>query len=141
MRIKSKGKCPNCNRSLRDFRIDLPNSIIQCANCKSEFNPTETFSDSEIVFISKIMLRPNEKEAFLANLGFEKKPIVRTSKIMLWMFIAIILPSVIASALYIYINGQGLLRALGPVVGGGLFIYVIVQSYKSENEPKWIRKR
>lgn len=136
--MKKTGKCPGCNQKLKDFRIDLDNSKIQCANCKAEFIPTEVWRDSEIVVMSTI-LPPENRESFLINLGFEKKTKKRTSKFTLYFAIVFFIVMSGFLSLFFYIEGKSLFRVGVQIVITIMLPWMIIQYYKDEAKPKWKR--
>ncbi len=130
-------KCPNCRKALHDFNIDFENVRIICASCQKQIDPAILIDDFNVDFFAQII--PDEhKEQFLNKIGFERKPIVRTSKLALTFMITAILIAVIVGT---FIQYKNILQALLYLLIGGSFIVIVLGYYKEETKPKWRWKK
>ncbi len=139
MHWKRKHRCPECKGKLEDFGVDLNTQKIECMKCHAQFSPLKVFKDSDIVFFSKSL--PQEKQkAFLAKLGFERQPVRRTPKPLLYGFLSFIITGGIMFGIILFVSGQRII-AVSPVIGSLLLCLGIYETCKDEEKPRWRRKR
>jgi len=84
------------------------------------------------------LIPPDIREGLLSQLGFEKKPIVRTRRVFLVFLILIMIMGVAAGVI---VNSDSSLRILFTLLVGGAMIWTIIKYYKDEAIPKWRRKK
>lgn len=138
---KSKsGKCPNCGEKLTDFDISEDSPTMRCRKCRFEFDPRSVFSDSDILFLAAA-LPSDRRDQLLANLGFEKKPIVRTPKILVMLLIAFFALGAVLLSIFKFFESQSVWRSTLVFLAFCSLIFFILQTYKDEKKLNWRRKR
>ena len=66
-------KCPHCKTKLTDFFVEYDPPTVKCGSCERTLDPKKLFTRSTINHLQYII--PEEKrEAFFAQLGFERRP-------------------------------------------------------------------
>ena len=139
MNRKRKSKCPECKGKLTEFGLDADEGIIECLSCHAQFSPIQVLQDSDIVFFSE-SLTSDRQEAFLTGLGFEKKPVHRTPKPVLYGFLLFLIGGGVVFSFILFMFGLGI-KSISPVIGSLLLSGVIYDYYKDEEKPKWRRRK
>ncbi len=140
MNWKRRYRCPQCGAKLKDFGVDLDAIEVQCPRCHAQFSPLQVFRDSDIVFFSQI-LPQDRQEAFLTGLGFEKQPVRRTPKFLLYGLLSLFIIGGLAFAIILFFTSERKITAIGPVIGSLLLCSVTYDHYKDEEKPRWRRRR
>lgn len=129
-------KCPVCRQTLEDFVFDFEGARVICPKCQSTLDPNIIINKSTVNYVADLI--PSDvREQFLSKLGFEKKPVVRTSKLVLWLLIVII---ILLTGAGVLINFPSFPIMAGIVLFWGLVIWRIFRYYKEEKIPKWRKK-
>jgi len=139
MNWKRKCRCPECRSKLKDFGVDLDSQKIECVRCHTQFSPLQVYRNSEIVLLSECL--PHDKqEAFLSGLGFERQPVRRTPKLLLYSFFSFIIVGGVVFGIILLITGH-FITFLSPIIGSVLLCLGIYDSYKDEEKPRWRRRK
>ena len=121
-----------------DFIFDIEEGKFLCPICNYYHDPTELYSDGEIIDLTEIFI-PNEQEIFLRKLGFDKKPIRRTPRSgVIFIGIIMVFFAVISVALF---DINIFFKLVLVPITVALTIWQILQKYKDEEKPKWYRKK
>jgi len=139
MNWKRKSKCPECKGKLNEFGVNVDEGTIECLSCHAKFSPIQVLQDSDIVFFSG-SLPSDKQETFLTGLGFERKPVRRTPKSVLYGFLIFLIGSGVVFTLLFFLFGLGI-KSIGPVIGSLLLSNTVYGYYKEEEKPQWQRKK
>ena len=137
MNRKRKSKCPECKGKLTEFGVNVDEGTIECLSCHAQFSPIQVLQDSDIVFSSE-SLPADKQKAFLTGLGFEKKPVHRTPKSLLYGFLFFLMLGTTFLSVMLALSGYRI-TSLSPIVGGLLLCYGIYRNYKDEEVSRWRR--
>ena len=130
-------KCLVCRQTLKDFVFDFEGARVICPKCQSTLEPGLIINNSTVNYVAALI--PSDvREHFLSKLGFEKKPVVRTPKLVLWFLIVII---ILLTGAGVLINFPSFPIMVGIVLFCGLVIWQILRYYKEEKIPKWRKKK
>ena len=139
MNKKRKSQCPECKVKLTEFGLNIDEGTIECLSCHAHFSPIQVLQDPDIVFFSESL--PSEKqEAFLTGLGFEKKPVHRTPKSLLYGFLFFLMLGTAFLSVMLALSGHRI-TSLSPIGGGLLLCYGIYRNYKGEKVYWWRRRK
>ena len=130
-------RCKTCGNKIEHFVMDYENGTINCFNCRNELPKEMFFTNSTVNQIAKD-IPENERDKFLDKLGFEKRPIRRTSKFSLAFIITIAAISIVIA---FFMEFETVYYKLLAVGGGVAFLFQILRYYKEEEIPKYKRKK
>ena len=130
--------CINCTQPLDDIIFNVDEGKVLCPICSFKHDPTELYSDREIINLSEILI-PDVYDKFLSKVGFQRKSKRRTSKIALVFLIIVMVIGTMVSAATMEINV--VLKILVGVLFVAAVIWQILRYYKEEEKPKWYREK
>ena len=131
--------CPHCQCKLKNFIIDFDPLGIRCEQCDGQIPPEHVFTKSTVNDL--LFLIPEEKrETFLSQIGFERRPVRRTSKLVLILFIGLMVTPMLGVGVWSAIVGEKLIRMVYSILGSILVILMILGYYRREAKPKYRKK-
>lgn len=132
-----KNKCPECGKKIRDFYMDFDAGTLRCGRCMSDLKPSQVFTSTSVDHLAKLV--PDEhRDAYLAKLGFEPKPVHRTSPLVLGFLIGVIVMGVAMAAFTLWGYPS---RVIPTALVGVVFVFMIWSRYREEKKPRWKKKR
>jgi hypothetical protein len=126
-------RCQNCKKLIPQLIFDLENTKILCGQCNNPTDSDKVLNNANVNDLARF-IPPQKRDLFLTKLGFKKKPVIRSSKLMLGIGVIMGLFLIVSSFIF-PVGGVG--KRLLFLGMGTFFIFSLRHHYNNEKTPRW----